>query len=204
MLELLFALVILTIVGVYGGRLVRAMVRRLRFMSRLKKICFARKYRFRRIRNPLASFFRVGELPDFVISADKEYCVRLVTTIKRGRFFHFVDERYAASYTKGGIPLPMAKKMEEIRVGEKFHLFPEFKLPREVDGRQEVEPIMLFNPVPIQITTLNKNTNDISKYVDLVTSGGKIGQFTVYAGTAFCDLLENRFVSERKKNRWGE
>ncbi len=202
MLELTFAFAVIAILAVYLTRFSRGFIRRVRLIRDVKNICQNRRYRFRRVRNPLASLLFVGELPDFIVSGDKEYCVRLITTYKRARFFHFLDERYAASHGKGVIPLPMAKKVEEIRMGEKFHLYPPFVLPKDVEGREDVERILLFNPVPTQITAMVEDANGSGRHMELITSGGQIGSFTVYAGGAFCELLEGKPPVKHVKNQW--
>ncbi len=214
MLELIFAFFVGGFLVIHLGRWIGAAVRRARFIRNVKQICEKHGYRFRRVRHPLASFFSVGELPDFVISAQKEYCVRLVTTVKSGRYFHFLDEQYAASYGRGGVflpsignrkgnvVLPMTPNTQITRKGEKFHLFPPFRLPQDVEGRDDVMPILLFNPNPTQITTQVQSANGENQHAEPVTNGGKIGRFWVYAGSSFCDLLDGVPPVERKKNPW--
>jgi len=174
---------------------------RVKFQKRLQSVCDRQGYRLTRHRRPLASFLSVGREPDFSVKTrEKDYCVRFVTTHKRNRYYHFANEEYAASFTRLSYALPMAKKFEEIELGDKFHHFPPMELPRELEGKESVEYVMLFNPVPIGITLAQNETQEGG----IVGNGGKIGRFTIYDGRSFCDLLEGKELLVRKKDRWSE
>ena len=195
-MEILLVL-FLTIAIVYFMRgWIRASVIRKRFLAKIKEICEDRGYKLRRLRSRYASFFRVGDKPDLIISGDRDYCVRILTTKKRNRCYHFLDEKYAASYTKMVMALPMAKGVNEFKSQERFHYLPEMKLPKDIRNEDKIEYILLFNPVPVQVLAIdNEGTR-----VNLVTNGTKIGRFTAYGGSAFCDLLSGYASGEQKES----
>lgn len=198
-MEFLLVVFCIILVTVCSRRLVRALFLRGRFIRRVKRICAEKGYRIRRGRMGLASFFSIGSNPDLIISADREYCVRFITTIKRNRFYHFLDDMYAGSHTKMVLALPMAKGVNEFKCAARFHYLPKLQIPKRLQGRTDVEPILLFNPVPAQVLAIDKE----GTRVNLVTNGSHIGQFTTYGGRAFCDLLEGRLSHGEQKETVG-
>ena len=182
---------------VYFSRdLIRTVVIRKKFLRKVEQICEENRYRIRRFRGRYASFFRVGALPDLVIYGERTYCIRFVTTMKKNRFYHFLDEKYAASYTKMVMALPMAKGTNEFKRAERFHYLPDLRLPKDIEGKQDIARILLFNPVPVQVLAID---NDGTR-VNLVTNGTAIGSFTAYGGSAFCELLAGRSHGEQKES----
>ena len=200
-MDLIITAVVLFFLGRALWHRIRTIRVRVKFEKRLREVCDRKGYRLTRYRNGFASFFSVGHEPDFSVKAkDKDYCVRFVTTLKRNRYYHFANEEYAASFTRLSYALPMAKKFEELELGDKFHHFPPIELPRELEGRDNVECVMLFNPVPIGISLAQNDTQEGG----IVGNCGKIGRFTIYDGRSFCDLLEGKELLVRKKDRWSE
>ena len=131
-MELLFVLALAVALTFASRNWIRAAILRKRLLKNIDRICERRGFRVRRCRNRYASFFRVGALPDLVISGEREYLVRMITTVKRNRFYHFLDEKYAASYTKMVMALPMAKGVNEFKRAERFHYLPELHLPKDI------------------------------------------------------------------------
>lgn len=185
-MDIVFSLIFLAFFGYWIWRFMRAVTRRTTLVRRLRKICERRGHRFRRVRNPLASFFGAGALPDVVISADdKEYCIRFVTSIDRGKFYYFANEEYAASYQKGAIALPFAKTADTVTVKRRFHYFPKKRLPDFLEGKQGVVWILLFNPAPTEIESINEAGT--KHYI--VGNGDAIGESVAYDGRTFCEIL---------------
>ena len=77
---------------------------------------------------------------------------------------------------------------------EKFRIYPEPKLPKS--ARENVGYIMLFNPAPAEIHVAEDRRSEI------VDSGGKIGQFSVYDRKQFCNMLE--YGEVKRTFRFGE
>ena len=185
-MDIVFSLIFLAFFGYWIWRFMRAVTRRTTLVRRLRKICERRGHRLRRVRNPLASFFGAGALPDVVISADdKEYCIRFVTSIDRGKFYYFANEEYAVSYRKGAIALPFAKTADVVTKNRKFHYFPPKIFPDFLEGKQGVTWILLFNPAPAEIETINAAG---TKH-DIVGNGDMVGESVAYDGRTFCSLL---------------
>ena len=186
-MDIFFDLIILAVFGYWGWRLARAILRRILFMRRLCKICDRRHYRLRRVRNPVMSFFGAGALPDLVVGTqDKEYCVRFVTSIDRGKFYYFANEQYAASYQRGAIALPFARRADTVTYRQRFHYFPPKAIPEYLEGKTGVTWILLFNPAPAEITSFNEAQT--KQYV--LGNGELIGALAAYDGRTFCQLLE--------------
>ena len=195
-MELLFVLALAVALTFASRNWIRAAILRKRLLKNIDRICERRGFRVRRCRNRYASFFRVGALPDLVISGEREYLVRMITTVKRNRFYHFLDEKYAASYTKMVMALPMAKGVNEFKRAERFHYLPELHLPKDIKETRSIEPILLFNPVPVQVLAIDNE----GCRVNLVTNGTRIGQFTVYGGSAFCEMLSGHAEGQQKES----
>ena len=186
-MDVLISLAFLAFFGYWFCRLVRAIARRLRLMRRLKKICERRGYRLRRTRSAAASFFAAGALPDVVISTDdKEYCIRFVTSINRAKFYYFADEEYAVSYQKGAIAMPFAKSADVVTMQRRFHYFPKKTLPEFLEGKEGVQWILLFNPAPAEIETINAAAT--KHYI--VGNGDPIGESIAYDGRTFCETID--------------
>ena len=179
-MEFLLVAFCVIVLSICSRRLVRALYLRARFIRNVKRICADKRYRIRRGRHFFASFFCAGAYPDLIISADREYCIRFVTTIRRNRFYHFLDETYVGSHTKMVMALPLAKGVNEFKCWARFHYFPKLRLPKNMEGRSDIEPILLFNPVPAQVLAIDNS----GTRVNLVTNGSRIGQFTAYGGRA--------------------
>lgn len=186
-MDVLISFAFLAFLGYWIWRLVRAIFRRASLVNRLKTICDRRGYRLRRTRSPIASFFAAGALPDVVISTnDTEYCIRFVTSINRAKFYYFASEEYAASYQKGAIALPFAKSADIVTMQRKFHYFPKKILPEFLEGKQGVKGILLFNPAPAEIETIN--AAGTKHYI--VGNGDAIGEAIAYDGRTFCEMIE--------------
>lgn len=198
-MEFLLTFFCVTIVALCSRRLVRAMFLRLRFMHKVKKICALKGYSVRRTRWLFASFFRASKKPDFIVSADREYCVRFITTIKKNRIYHFLDAVYAGSHSKMVMALPLAKGVNEFICAEKFHYLPPFADSEKTAIPEGAEMILLFNPVPAQVLAVDNEGTRIYT----VTNGSRIGDFTAYGGRAFCDLLEGYISHGEQKETVG-
>ena len=185
-MDVLISLAFLAFFGYWFWRIVRAISRRTSLMHRLKKLCERLGYRMRRTRNPVASFFGAGALPDVVISTDdKEYCIRFVTSINRAKFFYFASEEYAVSYQRGAVALPFAKSADIVTMQRNFHYFPKKTLPDFLEGKQGVQWILLFNPAPAEVESINSEKT--KRYV--VGNGDPIGEAVAYDGRSFCEKL---------------
>ena len=200
-MDLIITAIVLYFTGRTLWKYIHAIHVRLKFEKRLTSICDKQGYRVTRLRSSVKSLGRVSASPDFIVKTrDKHYCVRYITTFRSRGYYHFADEEYAASFIRLSYALPMAKKFDEVELGDKFHHFPPLELPTDLDGRENVERIMLFNPVPLGITIAQSD----SQLGGIIGNGDKIGCFTIYDGRSFCDLLEGKELLVRKKDRWSE
>ena len=186
-MDILISLAFLAFFGYWFWRFVRAISRRTSLMNRLRTICDRRGHRLRRTRNPIASFFAAGALPDVVISTnDTDYCIRFVTSINRAKFYYFASEEYAASYQKGAIAMPFAKSADVVTMQRRFHYFPKKTLPEFLEGKEGVQWILLFNPAPAEIETINAAAT--KHYI--VGNGDPIGEAIAYDGRTFCETID--------------
>lgn len=186
-MDVLISLAFLAFFGYWFLRLVRAISRRTSLVRRLKTICKRRGYRMRRTRSAIASFFAAGALPDVVISTnDTDYCIRFVTSINRAKFYYFASEEYAASYQKGAIAMPFAKSADVVTMQRRFHYFPKKTLPEFLEGKEGVQWILLFNPAPAEIETINAAAT--KHYI--VGNGDPIGEAIAYDGRTFCETID--------------
>ena len=187
-MDILIDFIILALVTYWSWRVLRASSIRNRFVKRLQKLCNEKGYRLRRERSGFASFFGIGGHPDLVVrTRDRYYCVRFVTVVDRARFYYFANEEYAVSYQKGAIALPFASKADTVSYRRRFVYLPPRITPKELEGRDGVEWILLFNPVPVEIATPD-NTRTRQA---VIGNGDMIGGSMIYDGRTFCQMLEN-------------
>lgn len=187
-MDIAIDLIILILLTYWAWRFLRAISRRTRFLRNLQRICQDKRYRLRRVRGGIASFFSIGALPDLVLQTrEKDYCVRFVSSIDRARFYYFANEEYAVSYQKGAIALPFASRADTVSYRRRFLYLPPRRAPEELEGMGGVEWVLLFNPAPVEVATLNHTGTRRA----VVGNGDAIGAFTVYDGRTFCEMLKN-------------
>ena len=174
-------LFLLAVIFIYS--LIRAMVKRANFLRRLRRICSDKCYAIERTRLTVSSFFRVGTSPDLVIhTANCDYRIRFLTCILRIKFYHFVSPLAFATYFKLGIVLPMARDASTTILLPRYHELP----PLEDFDKTQKKDILLFNPLPVEITFFEEKSG-----THAVSNGTKIGDFTVYDGSHFIELLKS-------------
>lgn len=183
-------------------RTVKVFIARPRCIGKIRRSCERMRYQFRCIRSPFASFFRTSEDPDIYIKTPKkDYYVRIVSSWSR-RHFYFAGPYYCTHMKKA--PILMVGSKRAMRVGtasqdymnldEKFRIYPKPKLPK--NAGTEVGYILLFNPAPAEIHVAEGRRSEV------VDSGGKIGEFTIYDGKQFCNMLE--YGEVKRTFRFGE
>ena len=180
----------------------KAFLARPRAIRNVRKVCDKMGYKCELTRSPFASFFRTSENPDIYIKTpSKDYYVRIVSAFGR-KHFYFAGPYYCTYMSKMPLLIVGSKRamkmgsasQDYMNVGEKFRIYPEPKLPK--NAGTEVGYIMLFNPAPAEIHVAEGRRSEV------VDSGGKIGQFSIYDRKQFCNMLE---YGETKRNfRFGE
>ena len=166
----------------------RAIIKRTRFLIRIAGICGKHGYTLRSPRPALASFFRASSKPDLIIHTPAcDYHLRFITCIRRKKFYHFISENAYATHFRLGIMLPMAKETSTTALFARYHELPAFDSAS--DGKP-VQSILLFNPLPVEITRFDEKSG-----TEPATNGVKIGRFTVYDASRFTELLADKAVS---------
>ncbi len=159
----------------------RAFVKRLLFMAKLKKMARGKHWTVRFTRSPFASFFRYSKKPDIVLlTDDTEFVIRYVTAISRKRQYHFASEEHLVTYAQTAYALPMAVKTSEMNGNLKYFHLPELTpLPDPTAGRRRVH-VLLFNPAPVNITYINEGGRQ-----EIAGDTSRIGGWTTCGASGF-------------------
>ncbi len=164
---------------------IRAVVLRVRFYIRLKKLCSERGYEMVKKRGMFASLFRVTKKADITVEArGVHYSVRIITCFAHKRAYHFINERYYVSFARFGYVLPMSKGINKIRLFEKLKKMPAL----EAEQSENIKQILLLNPSPVEIFQLESNRLNKS----LVTDGMEMYGWQVYSASGFLKMLNER------------
>ena len=179
---MLLDLFVLFFIILTAYRLVRAILMRVGFMRRLKAICNDKKYTLKKNRSPIISLFYKSDKIDFVVDTnDTVYNVKFISSLSRKKVYHFVDETNYITYLKFYFALPMATKFNESILSLTYHKFPRV----EKKWADNEKYIMLFNPVPNDITYIAK---DGARHT--LDNGEMLGDFVVYNGKGFCSFFK--------------
>ncbi len=183
MLIILFdvCLALLAIIFIYS--VIRAIIKRANFLRRLSRTCAKKCHTIEKPRLAAASFFRASPHPDLIVhTADCDYRIRFMTCILRKKFYHFVAPGAYATYFRLGIVLPMAREASTTMLLPRYHELP----PLNDSNKPRTKDILLFNPLPVEITAFDETSG-----TQPLTNGSTLGNFTIYDGSHFIELLEN-------------
>ena len=183
-------------------RILRTFLARPRAVRNIRKVCDKMGYKCEVVRSPFASFLTTSENPDiFIKTPEKDYYVRIISAWGR-RHFYFAGPYYCTHLKKAPVLMVGSKRamragtanQDYVNFDEKFRMYPEPKLPK--NARENVGYIMLFNPAPAEIHVAEGRRSEV------VDSGGKIGQFSIYDRKQFCNMLE--YGEVKRTFRFGE
>ena len=175
---LLYALIILTIY-----RLARAILMRLSFIRKIKKICNDKQYTIKKLRSPLLSIFYKSDKIDLILDTkDTVYNIKFMSSLSRKKVYHFVDTKNYITYLKMYFALPMATKFNESILFLSYHRFPAVE-KKQGDNEKYV---ILFNPIPNEITHIG---DDGARHI--TANGAKIEDFYIYNAKGFCSFIKD-------------
>lgn len=167
----------------------RGIAFRIVFMNKLQKQCSKLEYKIEKKRSFFASFFRFSDTPDIIITTSHEkYMLRFFCCLSKKRFYYFVSSEYYIRSFQIFTLLPMAIKFDSPHFFAcRKHMCP-FKEDYTKDAlTAQTKLVILINPVPSSIYYLNKDNQGQSSVVD----GAKVGNWSMYSGKGFLNLLRN-------------
>ena len=164
---------------------IRAVVLRVSFYKRIKKLCKDKGYEMTKKRGMFASFFRITKKADFTVEARGErYSVRLITCFAHKRAYHFINDRYYVQFARFGYILPMSRSINKIRFFEKLKKLPELN----ADEGENIKQILLLNPSPMEVFQLEGGRMKKS----LVVDGAVMYGWQVYGAGGFLKMLNEK------------
>ena len=149
----------------------RALIKRISFMAKLKKVCREEKYNIRSVRRPYLSLFFLPKGANFTIERrDKCYSCKMIGAFRKRSPMSILPGGYAklihAFYIRRG-------------VGELFRYVKTVKFGWESPERK----ILIINPTS---STLQTERNGQTYLID---NGFTVGEYKIYTGSAFLNAL---------------
>lgn len=164
-------------------RFFRVVIMRTKLIKNIKKVCTMKNYTLEICRFPLISvFYKSGKIDLIIKTPQDVYYIKLVSSFSSKKVFHFVDSTNYITYLKMFFALPMASSVSEDVRFVSYHQFP--KIIKKNPVSENDKYIILFNPVPNEITYIAK---DGSKQI--AGNGAILEEFYIYNGKGFCTLL---------------
>ncbi|HBL85103.1 MAG TPA: hypothetical protein DDZ99_09470 [Clostridiales bacterium] len=159
-------------------RYIKALIKRILFIKKLRRICIYKGFRFIQMRNFYLSIFMHNENPELLVVTDARiYIVSLFTALKRRKALHFISDKTV-------IEIYNFLKAMPPKETKKYYHIADIDLPDYITTPLPIEKILLVNPVPYKITRT-------SEYgIRLVDNNEKMFGYTLYMGTGFCNMLD--------------
>lgn len=156
----------------------RALILRISFYRKLSIFAQNNKFKLKKTRNILASFFCFSSKPDLILKvADKEYLIRFVTCMNQNLFYNFPTDEYYIRFERV-LSLPFNPT-------GRFRYLPPLK--EEFLGKNEKKVfVLLFAPSLAKVSYLN-NEKTQRKWTG---NTKEIGNWLVYKEMAFLDFLQ--------------
>lgn len=178
---MLLDILIIFFAVLYIFRFIRAFFMRVKLVRQIKKICKEQKHRLTVHRSPIASLFRLSKKTDLTIDAYTAiYHVKFFTALSHKKIYHFVDSHNYITYLKLYFALPFAAEASESLL---FPSFRRFK-PNIPELGEKEKYILLFNPMPNDVTYVDKNGTR-----QVASNGSAVNQLYIYNGKGFCELI---------------
>ncbi len=173
----------------------RAFWKRLKFYIRLQRLC--KKYCFRIVEKKqfFLSLFHTGDSYHFAIKANGEtYYCKMIATLRRKNRLRFLPDGSFKRISGVHLPTPQVMVQSRFAMGaiyiDSSHVDERemFRFEREgryaFDCKEGGRKILLLNPVPRR-AMLGAATCEGADH------GDKIGEYSVYGGSAFLNALKN-------------
>ena len=154
---------------------IRALSKRIKFVKKLKKYCTENAIFISKINKSYSSVFKTGKDGDFRLEKDgKIYDCRLLSGIFPGSPITLSD--------KGD---GIIKKTVRLFHIELFHIMSKFDF--SIDGDEK--KIIIFSPTPKQFFASVQGGSP-----RIADNGEKVGEYTIYAGSAFLNALDRNDI----------
>lgn len=167
---------------------IRAVVLRVKFYFNLRALCTKNNYKTEYPRNLFASFFKYSSKPDIIIKADGiEYILRFITCKARKRTYFFMTSEHYLKCMKLYFAMPLARASTDVDMLAAYKYIPPVKerYTSDTDGIER-RTVFLFNPAPVDITTVNSSgTGRV-----VVGNGSVIDGCLAYNGNGFINFLK--------------
>lgn len=169
---LLFVVCLFLIFPFY--RSVRAILKRRKFLKRLKKLCKEKKYKLSKIRHPYLSIFSPNNGEDFSVYIGKRrYSCKLIAATRHGTpLFIFPNATGVFNIVIRFLRIEIISYSKSFSYGY------------EAEGKK----ILIVNPLPYKFCT-----NYGARIVEL-DHGDNVGEFEVYGATAFINALDRDII----------
>ena len=199
-----FLLITFIAIAILIYRYVRAIIRRIAFLSKLTLFCRMKNIKIQKTGSALLSIFKNTKAPELIIDNDcKRYVIKFFTpTIVKNVNINFISPNYYfLTSVKGYIlfarnagalirtsffkpknieatflKLTHTETVEKMK-GRK-HL-PTIDFSRYSTNEKETENILIINPIPLNIKYINANR------FELLLSGDKYDNYRVYSANEF-------------------
>ena len=194
-------LFILTVVlAVFLYKAVSLTIKRITVYIRLCRLKKSAKIKLKFTRNPVLTLLKISHAPDLIVKiGNKIYPVRFYNGIGKRHQVHFANRNYSAVFKTEGLTVIsdvgkalMGKgKGGQVSVGNngRVIIIPKLTLPEVYSEhcKQEIIPIIIFNPAPSAITYVSEERSSIKT----AFTGDKFYGTMVFSGASVCDFLEH-------------
>jgi len=161
---------------------IKTVLIRISFINNLKQTCKQYNFVLKLNRSPLMSVFGISSKPDFTVKTrSKMYQVRFITCLYRKKAYHFVTPEHCITYFDSIFDIPFAKITSDEKHFAQYHHYKKLKID---DSDKNTENILLFNPKPAMISSIDDNGKlmfgkdlAIGEYVAYATKGATYGCF---------------------------
>lgn len=196
--EFVFLILIALIVGLV---VLRVVWKRLRFYTRLKRLCKQYGFRIRSHRGWFSSIILPGKSYQIAVEANgKTYYCRMIASYRRLNRMQFFSDGSFFSVFSMHMPTPAVAVTSRFAMGavyiDRSHVDEREIFKIKIKGRyafdceEKGRKILILNPVPRRVIL----GTDTHKEAD---NGDRIGEYSVYTGGAFIRALKNDAVVEK-------
>jgi len=178
---------------------IRALVKRILLLHRIKKICKEKGYRFHCTRKAYTECDGTSSVPPLIIeTAEKTYAIRFIACLKRKDTYTFTDvNSYFTSNNFNPILLSLKHPISGVTVPARF-LLPRIAklknnyvkdevthLPSERVRLTHAEQILCIHPISVKVQVVHTNR------AETVFDGDTFKGHTVYSGNGLCARLKS-------------
>ena len=132
-----------------------------------------------------------SEKPDVSVKIlDTVYLIRLYSGGGKNSHVHFASDKFSVRYMKMASKMVSSGRWRTLvvmhttqahTVGAKVFVMPPMKTPEELEGHENVEKIMIFNPAPNAVSYVTKEKTTIK----LAFTGDEMHDMKIFTGSSF-------------------